>query len=83
MYPCTLSSAVKRIESTDFKAKCDDLIDQVAQTGDALTITKDGKPVARLSACGGKPSTTLAGLHRDSVRIVGDIVSPVYPSDDQ
>lgn len=73
---------MKRIELTDFKAKFDDLIDQVARTGDALTITKGGRPVATLLPHQTRAATTLAGLHRESVRVVGDIISPVYPSEE-
>lgn len=72
---------MKHVESSDFKAKCSDLIDQVVRTGDELAITEDGEPVAKLSPYGRKPGT-LAGLHRHSIRIVGDIVSPAYSSDE-
>lgn len=37
-----------QITATQFKAKCLRLLDEVAQTGRPLTITKHGKPVARL-----------------------------------
>ena len=72
---------MKRIESADFETKCGDLVDHVVRSGDELAITKDGKPVAKLSPYGQKPKT-LAGLHCDSVRVVGDIVSPVYEPDE-
>ncbi len=68
---------MKRIESADFEAKCRDLVEHIVRSGDELAITKNGKPVAKLSPYGQKPKT-LAGLHRNSVRVVGDIVSPVY-----
>lgn len=38
------------ITATQFKARCLRLLDEVAETGQALTITKHGKPVARLEA---------------------------------
>lgn len=58
------------------KAKCVGLIDQVARTGDSIMITKHGKPVAILAPDGEKRGS-LAGLHRGSMEILGDIVSPL------
>ena len=51
-------------------------MDEVARTGDSLVITKNGKPVAMLAPYG-KKRASLAGLHRDAVEILGDIVSPL------
>jgi prevent-host-death family protein len=39
---------LKEITATQFKAKCLRLLDQVAETGETLVITKHGRPVARL-----------------------------------
>jgi prevent-host-death family protein len=36
------------IKASEFKAKCLQLMDQVARTGVELTITKNGIPVAKL-----------------------------------
>lgn len=41
-----------------------------------FVITKNGKPVAMLAPYG-KKRASLAGLHRDDVEILGDIVSPL------
>ena len=64
------------IKASEFKAKCLGLMDEVASTGDSLVITKNGKPVALLAPYG-KKRGPLAGLHRGSVEILGDIVSPL------
>ncbi len=64
------------IKASEFKAKCLGLMDEVARTGESLVITKNGKPVATLAPYGRKRAS-LAGLHRGSVRILGDIVSPL------
>lgn len=37
-----------RITATSFKARCLALLDEVAESGGELTITKRGRPVARL-----------------------------------
>lgn len=43
-----MSPSLKEITATQFKAKCLRLLDQVAETGEALVITKHGRPVARV-----------------------------------
>lgn len=40
--------ATRRIQATTFKATCLSLLDEVADTGDELIVTKRGKPVARI-----------------------------------
>ena len=67
---------MNRIKASEFKAKCLGLMDEVARTGESLVITKNGKPVATLVPYARKRAS-LAGLHRGSVRILGDIVSPL------
>ncbi len=71
-----LTSIVNSIKASEFKAKCLGLMDEVARTGDSLVITKNGKPVAMLAPYGRKRAS-LAGLHRETVKILGDIVSPL------
>jgi prevent-host-death family protein len=38
----------KEITATQFKAKCLRLLDEVAETGETLVVTKHGRPVARI-----------------------------------
>lgn len=38
------------VSATTFKARCLALLDDVAETGAELIVTKRGKPVARISA---------------------------------
>ncbi|MEI9814566.1 MAG: type II toxin-antitoxin system Phd/YefM family antitoxin [Acidobacteriota bacterium] len=40
--------ATRTVSATEFKAKCLALIDEVNASGDVLTITKRGQPVAVL-----------------------------------
>ena len=67
---------VRTIKASEFKAKCLGLMDEVARAGQPIVITKNGRPVAMLVSCTDKRAT-LAGLHRGSVRVLGDIVSPL------
>ena len=69
----------RTIPAGEFKAKCLALLDEVAETGEELVVTKRGKPVARVA-----PLTKASGRkkYRGSslahmVEWTGDIVSPV------
>ena len=64
------------IKASEFKARCLQLMDQVAQSGESIVITKKGKPVSRLVPYREKP-TTLYGSLKGTVLIKGDIVSPL------
>ena len=43
-----MSQSLREITATQFKARCLRLLDEVAQTGETLVITKHGRPVARV-----------------------------------
>lgn len=68
--------ATDTITASQFKAKCLALMDEVARSRRALTITKNGKPVAQLIPAANK-EPSLFGLHRDRVKIIGDVISPL------
>lgn len=61
------------IPAGQFKAKCLALLDEVNESGQALVITKRGKPVARLVPMDESTADDLLG----SVVYEGDIVSPL------
>ena len=65
---------MRTITSTEFRAKCLALIDEVAETGVEIVITKRGNPVARLSAYRERPKT-LYGKYRGQFKICGDLGS--------
>ncbi len=65
---------MKTVTASEFKAKCLKLVDQVAETGETLVITKNGRPTAELGPVK-KRADTLSGLHKG--RIKGDIISPI------
>ena len=50
----------RAMSAAEFKAKCLRIMDEVAATGEAVTVTKRGKPVARLVPVATK-SRTLRG----------------------
>ena len=64
------------IKASEFKAKCLQLMDEVAETGQPLVITKNGRPVAQLGPVVSRPAT-LAGAHRGQITVVEDILSSI------
>jgi prevent-host-death family protein len=63
-----------------FKAQCLSLIDQVNRTHQVITITKRGKPVARLVPLAVEKPRSLFGFFAGHVVEEGDIVSPTGES---
>lgn len=63
------------IGAGDFKARCLKLLDEVAEKREPLVITKHGKAVAKLIPM--PPEAGLFGALSGSVRLEGDIVSPL------
>ncbi len=66
---------MRTVKASEFKARCLQLMEEVSATGEPLVITKRGAPISMLSPFPDR-SKTLFGRHRDSVKILGDIVSP-------
>lgn len=66
----------KTIKASEFKAKCLALMDEVAQTGNAVVITKKGKPVAELVPHRSRKRNAL-GILKNRLIIKGDIISPI------
>ena len=72
---CTESettSNARTIKASEFKAKCLKLMDEVAGSGEEIIITKNGKPVAKLTPYRERPKT-LFGIDRGRYEIIGDI----------
>ena len=66
----------RTIRASEFKAKCLELMDEIAETGKEIVITKNGRPVSRLAPCRAKPEAPF-GRPRDKIRVLGDITAPV------
>ena len=47
----------RMVKASEFKAKCLKLMDEVAESGEEIVITKNGKPVAKLTAFRERPKT--------------------------
>ena len=66
----------RTMKASEFKAKCLKLMDEVAESGEEIVITKNGRPVSRLAPYRKKPKPWF-GRDRGKIRILGDIVSPM------
>jgi prevent-host-death family protein len=65
------------IKAGEFKAKCLELMDWVAEGKEEIIITKRGKPVAKLVPVSAVPKKELFGYMKGTAEILGDIVSPI------
>ena len=82
MTALAMGSEVRTVTASEFRAKCLALMDEVAETGEEILITKRGKPVARLI-----PPLELVpspeglgapfGFYKGRGAILGDIISPI------
>lgn len=68
---------MKEIAISDFKARCLAVLDQVQKTKKPIRVTRFGKPVAEVIPPSPNAATSdWIGSMRDTMEIVGDIVSP-------
>ena len=71
-----IPTSTRTIKASEFKAKCLKLMDEVAESGEEIVITKHGRPVSRLTPYREKPKT-LFGRGKGMIEIHGDIVEPM------
>jgi len=64
------------MKAGEFKAKCLTVMDEVAETGAPVVITKRGRPVAQLCPVRPKPKS-IVGAMKGRIKILGDIISPI------
>ena len=72
----TNPAGVRTIKASEFKARCLKLMDEVADNGAEIVITKNGRPVSRLIPWRKKPDT-LFGIDRGKLEILGDVDGPL------
>ena len=66
----------RTMKASEFKAKCLQLMDELAVHGGEIVITKNSRPVSRLVPYRAKPRT-LFGIDKGRIEILGDIVEPI------
>ena len=70
------ATGTRTMKASEFKAKCLQLMDEVADSGEEIVITKYGKPVSRLVPYRERPKSFF-GAGKGRMKIIGDIVSPM------
>lgn len=65
---------MKIIKASEFKATCLKIMDDVAESGEPILVTKNGKPVGKFVPYREK-TTTLVGAAREQVKIKGEILN--------
>jgi len=74
---------MKEVAISEFKAKCLALLQQVQRTKKPIRVTRFGKPMAEVVPPSPEARTEdWIGSMRDSMKIVGDIVSPANEEKD-
>jgi prevent-host-death family protein len=71
---------MQKMAAAQFKAQCLAVMDQVAQSGRPVVITKHGKPVVKLVPAN-ESEDEIFGALADIARIKGDIENTVPASD--
>ena len=64
------------LKVSEFKAKCLQIMDEVAATGEPVVITKKGVPTAELIPAR-RRRKTLFGCMKGTFKFVGDVISPI------
>jgi len=72
---------MKTMAAGEFKARCLRVMDGVQSTREAVVITKNVKPVAKLVPAD-EPSDEVFGCLAGEIEILGDIESPILPAED-
>jgi prevent-host-death family protein len=72
---------MKTMNVTDFKARCLRILQDVARTGEGITILNRGRPIAQVLPVVPRRAESPQATLRGTVEILGDIVEPALPAD--
>jgi len=74
---------MQEIAISEFKAKCLEVLKQVSRTRKPIRVTRFGKPIADvMPPAVVQPRAALIDSMKDSMEIVGDIISPANDEND-
>jgi prevent-host-death family protein len=69
---------MRTVPATEFKARCLELMDRVAEGRETYVVTKRGRPVARLVPADPPAEKSVLGCLAGETEIVGDLRRPVW-----
>ncbi len=70
------------VGATEFKARCLELMDRVAEGRETYVITKRGKPVAKLVPADPPARKSVFGCMADQTEFVGDLDQPAWSEEE-
>ncbi len=70
---------MKKMPAGEFKARCLRVMEEVKKYRTPVVITKKGRPVAKIVPVD-EPADDIFGCMADTVKVVGDVESPVFPA---
>jgi len=73
---------MKTVKISEFKAKCLDILDRVARTGETLVITRRGRPLARVLPVSGSTGDDWLGSLKGTARAMDDLIEPAVDPED-
>ena len=62
--------------ASEFKAKCLKIINEIAETGEGVVVTKRGVPMVKVTPIEDRPKS-MYGVDKGKIKILGDIISPI------
>lgn len=71
-----------QVAATEFKARCLELMDRVAERRETYVITKRGKPVAKLVPADPPGKKSSFGCMADEMQVVGDLARPAWSDEE-
>ncbi len=63
-------------KASEFKAKCLKIMDEIAESGEVVVVTKRGVPVVEVGPIIKRPKS-IFGVDKGKLKILGDIISPI------
>lgn len=73
---------MKTMAAGKFKATCLAVMDEVQAKREPVLVTKNGKAVAKLVPVPIEGPDPIFGFYKGKLKIVGDIVSPLYSEEE-
>jgi prevent-host-death family protein len=69
---------VREVSTSQLKARCSEIVEQVASRRDSIVVTRRGRAVARLVPIEEKGERrSLFGFARGSITVRGDLLEPI------
>jgi prevent-host-death family protein len=65
------------VTATELKVRCAEVLERVIVEHRTVTVTRRGKPVARIMPIADEPAGSLVGYARGGVTVTGDLLAPL------